>query len=115
MDILFNSDKDRELANSQQKLEKKYQGNPNRIKLIRSRLDLLRDISNLAMIRNFPQANCHELKGNRKGQFAVKLDKGYRLIFESANNPIPQKSDGGLDWNKITAIKILSLAEDYHD
>lgn len=46
---------------------------------------------------------------------AVKLDKGYRMVFEVANEPVPVKPDGGLDWSKVTAIRILELAEDYHD
>jgi len=37
----------------------------------------------------------------------------YRLIFEPADNPPPTKDDGGLDWNEVTAIRIVEI-EDYH-
>jgi proteic killer suppression protein len=30
---------------------------------------------------SLPGLNCHPLKGNRKGQYAVKLTGFYRLIF----------------------------------
>jgi proteic killer suppression protein len=72
-------------------------------------------IDNLAVMRTLPQASCHELRGNRAGQLAVKLDKGFRMVFEVANEPTPEKPDGGLDWTQVTAIRILQLAEDYHD
>ncbi len=115
MDILFKRNKDRDLANNESKLKQKFKGNPRRSKLIRARLDGLADADSLAVMRHLPQAYCHELKGNRAGQLAVKLDKGFRMVFEVVNDPIPRKPDGALDWSMVTAIRILELAEDYHD
>jgi proteic killer suppression protein len=43
----------------------------------------------------------------------MDLDHPYRLIFEAANDPIPRKEDGGLDWMKISAIVIIGV-EDTH-
>lgn len=115
MDILFKRKKDRDLANEQSKLKREFRGNLRRAQLISARLDELADAEHLAVLRFLPQAYCHELKGRRKGQLAVKLDKGFRMVFEAANEPIPRKPDGGLDWTRVTAIRILNLAEDYHD
>ncbi len=115
MDILFKRQKDRVISNDESKLKQKYKGNPRRSKLIRARLDELADAGNLAVMRFLPQAYCHELKGNRAGQLAVKLDQGYRMVFEPANKPVPKKKDGGLDWNQVTAVRILELSEDYHE
>ena len=78
-------------------------------------LDVIRNSINGRDKSGLPQAHCHELKGNRAGQLAVKLDKGFRMVFEVVNDPIPRKPDGGLDWSTVTAIRILELAEDYHD
>lgn len=115
MDIFFKRKKDRQTANSQDKLEKKFRGNPRRAKLVRARLDDLADADNLAVLRDLPQAACHELRGKRSGQLAVKLDKGFRMLFEVANDPVPRKSDGGLDWTRVTAIRVLELSKDYHE
>ncbi len=115
MDILFKKKKDQVITNNESKLKQKFKGNPRRSKLIRARLDELADADNLAVMRFLPQAYCHELKGNRAGQLAVKLDKGFRMIFEPANDPVPRKPDDGLDWSQVTAIRIIELAEDYHD
>jgi plasmid maintenance system killer protein len=115
MDILFKKQKDRGIANDESRLKQTYKGNPRRSRLIRARLDELADADYLDVMRFLPQADCHELKGKRTGQLAVKLDKGYRMIFEPADNPVPKKKDGGLDWTRVTAIRILELSVDYHD
>lgn len=115
MDILFKRKRDRDLCNKNVLLQKKYRGNPRRHKLIRARLDELADAENLDVMRHIPQAYCHELKGKRKGQLAVKLDRGCRMVFEPSNDPVPKKEDGGLDWSQVTAIRILKLTEDYHE
>ena len=112
MDILFQDRKLEKVCNNQSLLIRKY--GPLRAKLLRRRLDEFRAADNLEVLRSLPQVRCHELKGNREGTLAVDLDHPYRLIFESANNPIPRKSDGGLDWTKVTAIRVLTV-EDYHD
>jgi plasmid maintenance system killer protein len=112
VDILFQDRKLEKVCNNQSLLIRKY--GPERAKLLRRRLDEFRAADNLEVLRSLPQVRCHELKGNREGTLAVDLGHPYRLIFEPANNPIPRKSDGGLDWTKVTAIRVLAV-EDYHD
>jgi proteic killer suppression protein len=85
-----------------------------RAKLLERRLKAFRIAENLEELRLLPQVRCHELKGNRQGTLSVDLDHPYRLIFEPANDPVPRKSDGGLDWTQVTAIRILAV-ENYHD
>jgi plasmid maintenance system killer protein len=111
VDILFQDRKLEKACNNQSLLIRKY--GPVCAKLLRRRLDEFRAADNLEVLRSLPQVRCHELKGNREGTLAVDLDHPYRLIFEPANNPIPRKSDGGLDWTKVTAIRVLTV-EDYH-
>lgn len=87
---------------------------PLRARLLQKRLTELRAASTLEDIRKLSQARCHELRQNRKGELAVDLDHPYRLIFEVANDPKPTRTDGGLEWTKTTAIRILGI-EDYHE
>lgn len=84
----------------------------NQAKKLRQRLDELRASQNLEVMRSLP-GRCHELKGDRQGQLSVDLEHPYRLILEPANNPIPTKDDGGLDWSRVTGIRILEI-EDTH-
>ena len=61
-----------------------------------------------------PPSRCHELTGGqRAGQLSVDLDHPYRLIFIPDHDPVPTRKDGGLDWSKVTTIKILGV-EDTH-
>lgn len=76
-------------------------------------MDDLRAATCLEDMRQLP-GRCHELKWNRAGQFAVSLDGLNRLIFEPANDPIPSKPDGGIDWSQVTSISIVGV-EDYHE
>ena len=109
MDISFSSEKFRELCNRFDRLQRKH--GQHRARKIRQRLDELRAAENLAEMWNI--GRCHELVGDRKGQLSLDLDGPYRLIFEVADNPVPTKPDGGLDWSQVTAVKILGV-EDTH-
>jgi proteic killer suppression protein len=112
MDILFKTSKlQKECTDTKQMLKRH---GPLRSKLLQKRLTELRAASVLDDMRKLPQARCHELREDRKGELAVDLDHPYRLIFEVANDPKPAKQDGGLDWTKTTAIRILEI-EDYHE
>ncbi len=56
----------------------------------------------------------HPLKGDRAGQFSLRLEGGKRLVFKLANEPIPQTDDGSIDWKRTTRICIVFIG-DYHD
>lgn len=83
-------------------------------RLIMQRLAELGAAETLAVMQSLQRPRCHELKGDRKGDFSVDLDHPYRLIFVPANDPIPTLPDGGFDLSKITAVKILGV-EDTHE
>lgn len=82
-------------------------------KLIERRLQEMEAAKSLAMLMTLPQARCHELTGDRDGQFAVSLEHPRRLVFEPAHDPLPKKADGGLDLTSVTAVRILEVV-DYH-
>jgi proteic killer suppression protein len=45
------------------------------------RVNLIKAAKNLDEVMSLPGLRCHPLKGNRQGQYAVKLTGFYRLIF----------------------------------
>ena len=112
MDIIFKSSKLRKELSESRQTERRH--GERRAKLLRSRLDSMAAADNLDHLRSLPQTNAHELTQNRAGQLAVDLDQPFRLIFEPANDPVPRKADGGLDWTQVTAVRILDVI-DYHD
>jgi proteic killer suppression protein len=44
----------------------------------------------------------------------VNLHGGVRLVFESADDPVPIKEDGTIAWNEVTKVCIVFIG-DYHD
>ena len=78
--------------------------------VLQERLQQMHDAENLEKLRFSPGA-WHELAGDRKGQLACSLLKRVRLIFEPANDPLPVKPDGGLNWPEVTAIVNLEIVD----
>lgn len=111
MEITFSSAKLEEICNSE-KGRRRHCGQREG-DLLGRRLDDLYAAAALEDMRNLP-GRCHELTLNRKGQLALDLVHPHRLVFEVANEPVPRKTDKGLDWTKVTAIRIVEIAQDYH-
>lgn len=82
-------------------------------KKVNQRMMELKSSPNLEVMKTIPAANCHELTGDRKGEFAVDISRNFRLIFEPDHNPVPLKDDKSIDCIKVTDIQILGT-EDYH-
>lgn len=78
---------------------------------LQQRLMELRAAETLVEISHLPPPRCHELSGNRAGQLSVDLDHPYRLLFIVANEPIPMKNNGELDWAKVTEIEIIGVVD----
>ena len=81
---------------------------------IRRRLTLLEAVENLEEAMSVQSLKIHLLKGDRKGQYAVKLDQNNRLIV------VPCCERGHLltvdetNRGEIAALIIQKLAVDYH-
>ena len=65
----------------------------------------------LADISHLPPARCHELSGDRAGVLSVDVAHPYRLIFVPDHDPVPTKTDGGLDWSKVIKIVVLEVCD----
>ena len=46
------------------------------------RINIIQQSQNLDELMKLPGLRCHPLKGERKGQYAIKLSGFYRLIFK---------------------------------
>ncbi|MBI5333739.1 MAG: killer suppression protein HigA [Burkholderiales bacterium] len=74
----------------------------------------LADMMAAARVSDLVAGNPHPLKGDRRGQFAVDLAGGWRLVFAPANDPIPRRDDASVDWSAVTIVCIEFIG-DYHD
>ncbi len=108
MKVKFKSFRFGALCTNQKELVRKY-GRPVAEK-VPTRLFQLTSVATLEEMRHFP-GRCHELTADRKGQLAVVLHGGFRLIFRPRNTPVGESA--GLDWSSVTEV-IVTEIEDYH-
>lgn len=109
IDIVFASNKLKKQFNEEKAMFKAF-GRP-RAKRIKVVMTVLWAAPSLGMFAPpySPPHRCHELTGNRKGKLSLDLDGPYRLIIQPMNNPLPKRPEGGLDWSRVTAIKIIGV------
>ena len=81
-------------------------------KKLLQRLKELHAFVTLADIPHVPPHRRHMLTGDRKGQFAVDVKDGYRVVFVPCGE-FQAKADGSVDMKTVTEITILNV-EDYH-
>lgn len=111
MDIGFKTSKLEKTFNAESMLIKQY--GKDTARQIMRRMVVLKAAPTLADVPHTPPERCHQLAGDRKGQFAVDVGQPKRLIFTPDHDPVPQRAEGGLDLTRITRIIILAV-EDYH-
>lgn len=68
--------------------------------LIHLRIDQLNAAETVEEMINFSISRCHQLNGNREGQYALDLVHPYRLIFVKIDD-------------QIQIVKIIEIV-DYH-
>ncbi|MGB0388168.1 MAG: killer suppression protein [Ardenticatenaceae bacterium] len=111
MDIIYSTKKLERTFENPRRLVRKY--GKRQAKEIEKRIYDLRSADTLAKLSRVPPAGCHELTNDRAGQLSLDLKHPYRLIIEPANDPIPLREEGGLDWTQVTKVRILGV-EDTH-
>ena len=109
MDITFINKKLEKLLSTQKELMRTY--GPDNGKRIALRLQNIADASNLAELAKLPQTRAHELSGDRDEQISVDVKHPYRLLLAVDHDETPRKEDGGLDWPRITKVKVLEVAD----
>ena len=77
----------------------------------RSLRSRIADIQASSCVGELTAGRPHPLKGKRKGQMAIRLNKRTRLVFS-----VYRKSnfDLEIDWSKVDEIEIAEIV-DYHD
>jgi plasmid maintenance system killer protein len=71
------------------------------------RMSEIKASNNLKVLMTLPNAKCHRLHNNRKGQCAVSLAHPKRLIL------LPETIDGEIIDNQVEKVTIIEIV-DYH-
>ena len=111
MEISFRTRKLQKMCNSKKDMQKDL--GTRCAEQLAQRLAELNAADTLEDMRYIPNARCHELTQDRKGQLAVDLAHPFRLVFVPDHDPVPTKADGGLDWTQVTRIMVVEIT-DYH-
>ena len=109
MQISFINKKLAKLLCAQKEVLRTY--GPDNGRRILLRLQQMAAAANLAELSALPQTRVHELIGNRKEQISVDVKHPYRLLMAPDHPEIPRKPDGGLDWECITSVIVLEVAD----
>jgi len=109
--ITFRTTRLRKIFNCRQNLVREY-GERNAA-CIALRMAVLSQAPSLAAVPTGKPDRCHELKGNRRGQFAVDIVQPYRLLFRPSLNSSEARKGGRIELSQVTAIVIIGV-EDYH-
>lgn len=56
------------------------------IKQYQAKVNILKSIREIRALKSFRSLNFEALKGKRKGEFSIRLNKQYRLIFKINKN-----------------------------
>jgi proteic killer suppression protein len=107
MEISYSNKKLAKLLNSQKEVLRAY--GPDNGKRILTRLTNIAASETLADLATLPQTRVHEHKANNDEEISVDVKHPYRLMLVSDHSETPRKPDGGLDWAKITRVKILRI------
>jgi plasmid maintenance system killer protein len=110
MKIKYKSNKLEKQLSNPKEITKKF---GTRARKVNQRMQELKAVDSLFEMKSIPVANCHELSENRQDEIAVDISANFRMIFIPDHDPLPLKEDGGLNWEKVTDIKIVKM-EDYH-
>lgn len=110
MNITFANKKLESIANND-KLMLKELGKI-RAKFFRLRLSQLKNAASLEDVR-YLSGNYHDLREDRKGQWACELDQPYRLIFRPQVSPIPINDHGQYLWIEILDVEVIEIVN-YH-
>lgn len=81
---------------------------------VMQRLNELRSAANLAEIANLKSLQFHALRGDRAGEWSIKVHANNKMTFIRAIEPLVYLKDGSIDLSAVTAVEIVDPCVDYH-
>ena len=86
MEVEYRSKRIEKICTDASYAEKKY--SREMAEKIQSRVDQIKSLDTVEQMIQFRVGRCHQLKGNRRNQFAVDLVGAYRLVFEKKGSQV---------------------------
>jgi len=73
----------------------------------------LADLRAATCVKDLVAGRPRELDGARHRHIAVELCNGARIVFCANHNAIPMLESGGVDWSRVSRVKILRIESDH--
>ena len=73
----------------------------------------LADLHAASCVTDLVAGRPRPLNGDNGRQMAVQLGQRRRLVFCANHNLVPATKLGGVDWSKVSRVKILRIEEDH--
>ncbi len=73
----------------------------------------LADLRAATSVKDLVAGRPRELEGARRRHIAVDLCVGSRMVFCANHNTIPMLGSGGVDWSRVSRVKILRIESDH--
>jgi proteic killer suppression protein len=100
MEIRFRRNKLQKCYEQHREAEKSYGTDVARSYILR--INIIKQVHTIDELCKLPRLRCHQLKGERKGQWAINLTGFYRLIFS-------------LDGDCLQIVCIQEVSKHYDD
>lgn len=73
----------------------------------------LADMSAATSVSDLVAGRPREVPGNPSGQMALGLCNNHYIVFTANHTKNPRTETGGLDWKRVSRIKILRIGRDH--
>lgn len=73
--------------------------------------DRLSDIISAMNIFDIPVGNPVLVIDDGREEWRLNITEGYFLLLSANHANLPAKSDGSIDWQKVTRVKIMNIQQ----
>ena len=72
----------------------------------------LADLRAATAVEDLVVGHPREIDARGFGRFAIDLCEGYYIVFAANHADIPMVESGGVNWSKVSRVKILKIANE---
>ncbi len=107
MELAFATRFVREICESESTVTRKFgKGVTGKLKL------RLADLRAATSVKDLVVGRPREIEGRGHARFAIDLCEGYYMVFAANHANIPTVESGGVNWSKVSRVKILKIANE---
>jgi proteic killer suppression protein len=111
VELVFGTEEFARICSSEAEMIHRF--GPDLSRRLRSRLTELDQAASMAEVMLLPHVRAKQRVADREDQISCDLDQLRCLIVEFDHYPVPRLAGGGLDWESITSVRVLEVANSH--